>query len=61
MCKSVNALFVFVVMLVLSSCLRQNVGRPIEEGSAELSSRSYTQNQKGLVNAEIETATFALG
>ncbi len=61
MCKSVKALFVFVVLLMLSSCLRQNVGRPIDEGSAELGSRSYTPSQEKLANTEIETATFALG
>jgi hypothetical protein len=59
--KSAKALFVFVVMLMLSSCLRQNVGRTIDEGSADVGSRSYTPSQEGLANTEIETATFALG
>jgi len=59
--KSVKVLFVFVVMLMLASCLQQNVGRTIDEGSAELGSRSYTPSQEGLANTEIETATFALG
>ena len=61
MCKSVKAQFIFVVMLMLASCLRQNVGRTIEDGSAELGSRSYTPSQEKLANTEIETATFALG
>lgn len=61
MCKPEKALFVFFVMLMLSSCLRQNVGRTIDEGSAELGSRSYTPSQEGVVNTGFETATFALG
>jgi hypothetical protein len=61
MCKSAKALFVFAVLLMLSSCLRQSVGRTSIEGSAESDSRSYTPSQEGLSNTEIETATFALG
>jgi len=61
MCNSRKALFVFSVVLMLSSCVRQNVGRTIEDGSAKISSRSQDSTQEGLTNPEIETATFALG
>ena len=61
MCNSPKALFVFSGVWMFSSCLRQNVGRPIEDGSAELGFRSYNPSQEGLANTEIETATFALG
>jgi hypothetical protein len=61
MCNSPKALFVFSVVWMLSSCLRQNVGRLIEDGSAQISSRSQDSTQEGLPNPEIETATFALG